>query len=881
MKHTLLTLALTAAMSGLSIDNAAAQSKLYPQHFDLSEVRITAGPLRDAMVINARMLLDYDADRLMTPFVREAKLDKAGSKYEGWNAKHPSFRNWGDYSWSLEGHVGGHYITALALGYNAMKDDPELNSLALQMKERMDYCLNIMKDCQDAYNGNTEGMEGFIGGQPYTEMWTGLYKGDLAAFRKFGGMVPFYCQHKVLAGLRDAYVYGESEQALEMFRRLSDWTVNVVGKLDHAQMQQVLGWEHGGINETLADAAYLFKNEKYGEAAVKFSHKTMVEGMKTREDGTYDEHFLDRKHANTQVPKYIGFEREVQVLNAIADPKNADKEALETVGMIRNSAINFWDDVARHRTVCIGGNSVGEHFLPSDNCSPYMTNLEGPESCNTNNMMKLSEMLFSTTHDGRYADFYESAMWNHILSTQDPLTGGYVYFTTLRPGGYRIYSQVNEGMWCCVGTGMENHSKYAHFTYTHQDAKSKKEQDILFVNLFMPTELNSGKYGIRQETGFPYEQGTRLTITKAGLYTIAIRKPSWVTDGFCIKHNGTAIYLAEAENGYVYVSNKWKAGDVIDVALPMELRVEELPNYTDYVAFKVGPLLLAARTTAQNEAEAHLLGLKYEHLQNEYGDDSRMGHSPGARGTRKSLNEAPMFIGDRSTLLERIHAKLPARHIYTIQPDAVGQSKWPELTLEPFYGIHHARYSCYWYAQTPEEYAKSPMVQAEKAAAALEARTIDYVATGEQQSEAGHLMKASDGCRKGSFNSEAYREIPNSQEVSYTFTNARAINAAGAAEASIDLPTDNVILMVRVTRHDQRRVCSIYLDDQPLAENFVTPGQHPSLDENQFMNLEFPVPASMLVDAKGKPKKTLTFRMKANDKGMAPSIFYLRLLDAK
>ena len=835
-----------------------AQSLLYPQHFDLSEVRITSGPLREAMVTNARMLLDYDVDRIMTPFIREAKLDQPGKKYDGWIAKHPSFPNWGDYSWSLEGHIGGHYITALALGYSAMSKDPELSSLAKQMYDRMQYCLDIMQDCQDAYNGNKEGMEGFIGGQPYTEMWTGMYAGDIKAFYKHGGKVPFYCQHKVLAGLRDAYVYAGSKQALEMFRKLSDWAINVVSKFDEEEMQSILNTEPGGINETFADAYFIFGDKKYLDAAVRFSHQKMVEGMATK-DGHYNEHFLDRNHANTQVPKYVGFERIVQT--GTTDSNEA----------FSNAAHNFWDDVATHRPVCIGGNSVGEHFLPSDNCKPYMTNLEGPESCNTNNMMKLSEELFDATHDARYADFYESAMWNHILSTQDPTTGGYVYFTTLRPGGYRIYSQVDEGMWCCVGTGMENHSKYAHFTYTHSVAADKKEADVLYVNLFMPTERDNEKFGLKQETGFPYEQGTRLTITKAGNFSLAIRKPSWVANGFEVKVNG--VTLAEnAKDGYVYANRKWKAGDVVEVKLPMELRLEECPNYTDYVAFKVGPLLLAARTTAQNESEAHLTGLGYEKLQNEYADDSRMGHSPGARANKMPLNEAPMFIGDRSKLLDKVQTKLPALHLYSIQPDAVGKTVWPKLTLEPFYKIHHSRYACYWYARTAEEYAQSPMVQADLAAAALDAKTIDFVATGEQQSEAGHLMVASAGCTKGGFNSEACREIPTSNEVSYTFTNMRANNEK-------PIPSENVAVMLRFVRNDAGRVCSIFIDDFPIAENFVTPRDHPTLDENNFMNVTFPIPLGLLKDEKGNPKQSLKFTLKASDKGLAPSIFYLRLID--
>ena len=423
--------------------HVTAQSELYPQHFDLEQVTLTDGPFRTALITNSQTLLQYDADRLMTPFVRESGLAKTTdrqSKYYNWVTKHPTFRNWGDSGWSLEGHVGGHYISALALSYASLRNDDSQQALVKQLKERLDYCLDIMKDCQDAYDGNTEGMEGFIGGQPITQIWTAMYANNISPYKQYGGWVPFYCQHKVLAGLRDAYIYAHSEQAKEMFRKLCDWSVNVVSKLSTTDMQNVLGNEHGGMNETIADAYKLFGDKKYLTAAKKYSHTEMLNGMQS-----LNTTFLNNRHANTQVPKYIGFERIAQLDATATNYKTAAK--------------NFWQDVVNNRTVCIGGNSVDEHFLNQSSGDRYVSNLNGPETCNTNNMLKLTEDLVDDTHTARYADFYENAMYNHILSTQDPQTGGYVYFTTLRPQGYKIYSQVNKGMWCCVGTGMENHSK--------------------------------------------------------------------------------------------------------------------------------------------------------------------------------------------------------------------------------------------------------------------------------------------------------------------------------------------------------------------------------------------------------------------------------------
>ena len=333
-------------------------------------------------------------------------------------------------------------------------------------------------------------------------------------------------------------------------------------------------------------------------------------------------------------------------------------------------------------------------------------------------------------------DFYEAATWNHILSTQDPNTGGYVYFTTLRPQGYRIYSQVNQGMWCCVGTGMENHSKYGHFIYTHSE-----DNQTLYINLFTASKLSSEHFALTQETQFPYQAASKITIDKAGTYTLAVRHPAWVADGFAVSVNGAAVNAAVQKGtaSYVEIQREWNVGDVVDILLPMELRYEVCPNYTDYIAFKYGPILLAAQTTAVSKAEEASTGLTYEALQNEYGGEGRMDHSPGARAKSLKLSSAPLLIGERSEVLSRVERNRDALS-FTLR---VNQGKWTTLKLVPFYEIQHARYCCYFYQQTQENYEKSDMGRADAEAAALETRTLDFVATGEQQSEAGHDSKHS------------------------------------------------------------------------------------------------------------------------------------------
>ncbi|MBQ9175855.1 MAG: glycoside hydrolase family 127 protein [Bacteroidaceae bacterium] len=818
---------MSACMQPVSVN---AQSQLYPQHFDLDEVVLTDGALRTAMITNARLLLQYDADRLMTPFVREAKLSDGASstsRYYQWETRHPSFPNWGQRDWSLEGHVGGHYVSALALSYAAMKNDSQLASLATQLKNRMDYCVEIMNDCQRAYDQNTDGMRGFIGGQPITQIWTALYSGNIQPYKQWGGWVPFYCQHKVLAGVRDAWVYGGNETARELFRGLSDWSVNVVSKLGDSDMQNVLGNEHGGMNETLADAYCLFGDKKYLDAAKKYSHRTMIDGMQT-----LDTSFLSGRHANTQVPKYIGFERIYQL----------DK----TATTYRTAARNFWTDVVQNRTVCIGGNSVDEHFMAPSAANRYIDNLNGPESCNTNNMLKLTEDIFDDTHNARYTDFYENAMYNHILSTQDPTTGGYVYFTTLRPQGYKIYSKVNEGMWCCVGTGMENHAKYGHFVYTHDDATT-----TLYVNLFVPSRLEADNYKLTQETRFPYEEQTTLTVRQAGTYTIAVRHPAWTTADFAVTINGEAqeVSVRAGSATYVRLNRTWKEGDRIEVKLPMQLRIEECPNLSEYIAFKYGPILLAANTSTAD-------------LKNEYAGSGRMDHAPGNMASTMSVVTSPLLIGPRAEVLDRI--KKTGDLQFTIDASRTdAETAWHTLNMKPFFETHHTRYMIYWYQQTAEQYAQSSLAAEEAKAQAFLQRTIDFVGTGEQQSEAGHQASYSTSSTYGNYNSEIYRDVKAGGYIQYVLANNEQI----ATDLSVGC---------RFTTSDRGRVCAIYIEGVKIAD-YTVPSTYTGA-VNGFYYQEFPIPDNLLKDSAGKVKTSLTFRIVASGTTPTPGLYYLRLL---
>ncbi len=487
-------------------------------------------------------------------------------------------------------------------------------------------------------------------------MWPKIKNGDVSVIWKY--LVPWYNIHKTYAGLRDAWLYTGNTDAKDIFLKFCDRGINITSGLSDGQMDQMLGNEHGGINEIYADAYQITGDLKYLDAAKRFSHKMLLNAMAASIDN------LDNKHANTQVPKAVGFQR-------IAELSHDEKYV--------KAARFFWETVTGNRTVAFGGNSRREFFPSEASCEDYINDVEGPESCNSYNMLKLTEFLFRADPQAKYADYYERTMFNHILSSQHPDHGGYVYFTPLRPRHYRVYSEPNMAMWSCVGSGMENHGKYGQFIYTHI-------KDTLFLNLFIPSELNwkEKNVKIKQETKFPYEEKTVLTIVEGKAeFTLLIRHPYWVKENLMkVLVNETETHFDMLESSYLAIDRKWKKGDKIDIILPMSAAVEHLPNVPNYVAIMKGPILLGANMG--NEDIPMLVA-----------DDSRWGHIAG--GKLLPVDKAPVIIEDNiEDIGDRlIPVKGKPMHFSTSNINIINADN---LEFEPFFGIHDSRYMIYWMA---------------------------------------------------------------------------------------------------------------------------------------------------------------------------------------
>ena len=788
IRHPLAAIALVLSAAAGHADLPVARSA---EAFPLARVRLLEGPFKHAQELNRRYLLAHDVDRLLAPFRLEAGLPSPKPKYPNWE------------NMGLSGHTAGHYLTALAQEY-ATSGDPE-------WKQRLDAMVAGLAECQQA------GVDGYVGGIPRGRaLWDDIAAGrhNFQNFSLNGAWVPWYNEHKLFAGLRDAWLLAGSTTARAVLVRLAAWCDTLLAHLTDGQMQAMLGTEHGGMNEVLADVYAITGEAKYLRLAERFSHRDILDPLLRHEDR------LTGLHANTQIPKITGFAR-------IAE--------LGGDASWRDAARFFWNTVSGPRSVAFGGNSEREHFNPTSDFSALLESREGPETCNTYNMLRLTEALFRTEPAARYADYYERALYNHILASQHPEHGGYVYFTPIRPRHYRVYSQPEVCFWCCVGTGMENHGKYGAFIYGRSPA-----DDALFVNLFVASELDWTERGVRlrQETAFPDAPRTVFTIMteKPLRFAFRLRHPGWCGQP-AVAINGTPQAVNSSPASYLEIEREWHDGDRIEVTLPMRTTLERLPDGSDYAAVLHGPVVLAAITGT-------------EQLDGLVANDGRMAHI--APGPYLPLDRAPMFVGDFAQLAAGIHPVAGSPLTFKA-PGLIRPEGFRDLELVPFFRVHDARYMLYWRTVSPEKYPEvvAALEASEKARLALEARTLDFIAPGEQQSEVEHGF-AGEATRAGTTQGRRWREAVGGW-FSYK------LNAAGAVGAPLEL-------IVTYDGGERDRRFDVVFGDRVVATVELTGQQR-----NRLVDVAYPVPVDF---ASGG---SLTVRFVARDKARTGSVYGVRL----
>lgn len=681
-------LAIALFFAGLATGGGAAPVAevvtLRARPFPLGDVRLLDGPFREAMLRDEQYLLSLDLDRLLHTFRLNAGLPSSAAPLGGWEAPDVELR----------GHSAGHFLSASALMYAATGD--------ARFKARADTMVAELAKVQDALAKRAN--PGYLSAFP-EEFF------DRVETRR-RVWAPYYTIHKIMAGLLDAYLLCGNAQALEVLRKQAAWVKLRMDRLTEEQRQAALETEFGGMNEVLANLYAVTGEAEHLRTARFFDHRAVFDPLARGEDR------LDGLHANTQIPKAIGAAREYEMTG-------------ET--RYRDIASFFWERVAKHRSYVIGGHSDDESFFPVERFSQHL-GAASTETCNTYNMLKLTRHLFEWAPSAELMDFYERALLNHILASQDPATGMVLYYCPLKPGAFKTYAKPDASFWCCVGTGMENHAKYADTIYFKGD-------DSLYVNLFIPSELTWKEKGlvVRQDTRFPEEDLTRLTLQPASPLRLAlkVRYPSWARSAITLTVNGRSERVTATPGSYVTVDRDWKMGDVVAVRLPMSLHVEAMPDDPKTVALLYGPLVLAGELGREGLSEAVRYG-------------------PSAPPMRRVPPlEVPALVTDAGKLLASVKP-VPGGAL-SFRTDGIGRPR--DVNLIPFYKAADERYTVYWKLYTPAEWAqrRAERDAAEKRRQTIADATVDLVNVDDPASESGHAYRG-EGAEQWSFEGRKVRE---------------------------------------------------------------------------------------------------------------------------
>lgn len=731
--------------------------------FGLAAVRLLEGPFRHAQALDHAYLLSLDPDRLLHTFRLNAGLPSLAEPLGGWE----------EPKGELRGHFVGHYLTACALMYASTGDE--------KLNERVRTVVAGLAECQARFPS------GYLSAFP-EEFFDRVESGRQV-------WAPYYTLHKIFAGLLDAYQYCGNTQALEVCTKFGDWAVARNRRLSEVQMQSMLGTEHGGINEALANLYAATGDEKYLSAALRFNHQAVIAPAAQKVDR------LTGLHANTQIPKFVGTARQY---------------ALTGDESLRTASRFFWDTVVRERSYVIGGHSDGEHFTPKERLSTAF----GPsttETCNTYNMLKLTRHLFCWEPRVEYADYYERALYNHILASQNPKDGMTCYYVPLRPGSRKDYSTPLNSFWCCTGTGIENHAKYGDSIYFHSG------ESTLYVNLFIASELSWPERGlkVRQETEFPLATASRLVFTapKPVDLEVRLRRPSWATSGYQVAVNGQPTESQGQPGSWVTVRRTWMTGDTIAITMPFDLHTEGFADNPNRFAFLHGPLVLGAEVLPGKPHPAVVAEAP----------DVLKALAPGSAPSHFSGSPAVFRI-----------------------PGGQGGP----VMLEPFYAIHdHRHYVVYFERFTPAQWiAKESEYAAELARQReIATRTVDFLVPDREQSERDHALQG-DKTAAGDFGDRKWRHATDGGWFSWQL------------KALPDQPQE---LWVTYWGSDGgNRVFDVLVDGQRLATQRLEQ-QRPE----SFFDEVYPIPAELL-----KGKKSVTVRFQAQPGCWAGGVFGVRIM---
>ena len=599
----------TTALNEQEIADSYESTKIIPDALwygsDLNDVILEENShLYDVTESNLEYMMSMDPDRVLYHHRKVAGLDTKGATW---------FGGWEDIYRGLAGQFASNYLAAMVRAACHMPDFKASKTYSfIDNARNNDTCLertillvNEFRKCQEAYAEYDPSNAGYFGGLHMNQYDNFVGRNPENKMYSYGSYhvttypdgtkitvnmwVPWRVKHDNLKAVYDVYMNAPTAEIQEIGKQMmfddADWVYNTIYSYTNAQRQRLVALEYGGMAEALWNIAavaqemggeYAEKAAHYAWAARFFEESGLITDWLNNKDnlssGTYNN--LKGKHANTTIPKMFAL---VAAYEATGD------------AYYLTAAKNAFAMVTK-RLYAFGGTSMYENWQHD----PYemVTDKETAETCCTLNMLKLADYLFRWTGDKVYADFYEHAYLNHILSSMDPANGLKTYFVTTEFGAHKTFHDPYNTFWCCTSTGLESFAKLNYGSYYVND-------DEVTVNMFHPTTFKYTDDITLVQTGdFYNSQSTKITVNGQGTFTLRIRVPDWA-ETTVLKINGE-VFTGSAVNGYYEIERNWNNGDEIDYSVPFTLRLVDLNKYGVYKAFMYGPLTMVADLGTSN-----------------------------------------------------------------------------------------------------------------------------------------------------------------------------------------------------------------------------------------------------------------------------------------
>jgi DUF1680 family protein len=535
-------------------------------------------------------------------------------------------RGWDSQTTRLRGHASGHYLSAIAQAYASTTYDEALHAnFGQKMNTMIDTLYDLSRKSGTAaeaggkFNADPTAVppgpgrenydsdlergsirtdywnwgEGFISAYP-PDQFIMLEKGAMYGGQNNQIWAPYYTLHKILAGLLDCYEVGGNEKALEIAKGMGLWVNARLKALPPAtrisMWNRYIAGEYGGMNEVMARLNRLTGDPQFLECAKLFDNINFFYGNAEHAHGlAKNVDTLRGKHANQHIP---------QITGALETYKGTKETPYYDI------ADNFWDICAHGYMYSIGGvagakNPNNAECFTAQPDSLFVNGLaEGGqnETCATYNLLKLSRQLFSFDQDAKYMDYYELALFNHILASVAENNAGNTYHVPLNPAARKRFGNGDmTGFTCCNGTALESSTKLQDSIYFRS-----ADNSALYVNLYVPSTLSwtERNVTVKQSTNFPHADTTKLTLTGGGEFDVKVRVPKWATRGFFVTINGDEQTIEATPGTYLTLHRTWKDGDTIELRMPFGFHLSPVIDQPNIASLFYGPVLLAAEESA-------------------------------------------------------------------------------------------------------------------------------------------------------------------------------------------------------------------------------------------------------------------------------------------